>query len=54
MAETFSSELSAHYGELLRDTSSEHLVRRADFTNAFHTRWYFRQKQWGAGIYPPK
>ena len=54
MAEAFSSELSAHYGELLRDTSSEHLVRRADFTNAFHTRWYFRQKQWGAGIYPPK
>ena len=54
MAATFSSVLTSHYGELLRDTASEHLVRRADFTNAFHTRWYFRQKQWGAGIYPPK
>ncbi len=54
MASAFSSALQAHYGDLLRDTASEHLVRRADFTNAFHTRWYFRQKQWGAGIYPPK
>lgn len=53
MAQAFSVVLKAHYGELLRDTSSEHLVRRKDFTNAFHTRWYFRQKQWGAGIYPP-
>jgi len=54
MAEAFSQTLNSHYGKLIRDTDSEHLVRRADFTNAFHTRWYFRQKQWGAGIYPPK
>ncbi|MFK7975957.1 MAG: hypothetical protein AB8C02_07455 [Halioglobus sp.] len=54
MAEAFSSVLKQKYGKLIRDTSSEHLVRRKDFTNAFHTRWYFRQKQWSAGIYPPK
>lgn len=54
MAKTFSSVLAERYGPLIRDTSSEHLVRRKDFTNAFHTRWYFRQKQWSAGIYPPK
>lgn len=53
MAQAFSRVLKDKYGTLLRDTSSEHLVRRKDFTNAFHTRWYFRQKQWSAGIYPP-
>lgn len=54
MSQAFSSVLEQEYGKLVKDDASEHLARRKDFSNAFHTRWYFRQKQWGAGIYPPK
>lgn len=54
MSQALSATLKEKYGTLVKDEATEHLARRKDYSNAFHTRWYFRQKQWGAGIYPPK